>query len=439
MELEFGLLPRLIILAVAMLLVYWLLYRKLVYSLIDPLFIFVFTTAFASVLVIEAVPEQRDVWHFFACQFGLWAGIAGAYNLKKGNDLMSVTDSSLFRFDSIPLLKWSTYALLCIYLLSNLIIANTKGFALLSDTPSESRVANFQAGFGVFQKINWGVGTFVGTSLIFLYLYTLKRQYLYPLLIVVVFTALDGSKSSLLRIVIAAGFVFYHPAFAQKRESVKKFQKFIPVALVGIMSVFFTVLLKENDGIDGAALAFVRRLLYSADTVLYFYTPQNLDYFANFSPLAYIDRLTNPILGFLRIQPYQEALGNIMVENIMPPSSTADVIVGPNTPFYIEGRIYFGFIGAVFYSSLIGYICGLIRLYYFSIMRSSAFFLVLVGSFCQFANKMVSDINLAITQSFDMFFFVLPIFVLTSLVLTDRIVFSRIQFWKPSPTSITHE
>ncbi len=415
-----------------MLLVYWLLYRKLVYSIIDPLAIFVFTTAFASVLVIEAVPEQRDIWHFFACQFGLWLGIAGVYHIKKGTSLMNSGDSNLFQFDNITLLKWSTYVLLSIYVLSNLIVANTKGFALLSDAPSESRVTNFQAGFGVFQKINWGVGTFVSTSLIFLYLYTLKRIYLYPLFIVILFTALDGSKSSLLRIVIAAGFVFYHPAFAQKREFAKKLQKFIPIALTGIMGIFFTVLLKENDGLDGAALAFIRRLLYTADTVLYFYTPQNLDYFATFSPWSYIDRLTNPILGFLRIQPYQEALGNIMVENVMPPNTTVDVIVGPNTPFYIEGRIYFGFLGAFVYSILIGYVCGFIRLYYFSIMRSSAFFLVLVGSFCQFANKIVSDINLAITQSFDMFFFVVPVFVLTSFLLKDRLTIGKIRFWKPS-------
>jgi len=432
MELEFGLIPTLILLAVTMLFIYWLLYRKLVYSLVDPLFIFVFTTAFASVLVIEVVPEQRDVNHFFACQFGLWSGIALAYYLKNGAAVMKADNPNQFKFDNIALLKWCTYVALSIYVLSNLIIASTKGFALLSDAPSASRVANFQAGFGVFQKINWGVGTFVSTSLIFMYLYTSKRQFLYPLLIVIIFTALDGSKSSLLRIVIAAGFIFYHPAFSQKREAAKKFQKFIPIALLGIMGVFSTVLLKENDGIDGAALAFIRRLLYSADTVLYFYTPQNLDYFANFSPLAYIDRITNPIFGFLRIQPYQEALGNIMVENIMPPHSVTDVIVGPNTPFYIEGRIYFGFWGAIPYSFLIGYLCGLIRIYYFSIMRSSAFFLVLMGSFCQFANKIVSDINMAITQSFDMFFFVLPIIVVTSLILTGHVALSKVQFWKSS-------
>lgn len=419
MELDFSIIPELIILSIFLFIGYLILYRKFIYSIVDPLFIFVFTTAFSSVLVMQVLTSWVDIAHFFLCQISLWLGFL--FSNKKKQVLLNNNCNTTFDFKDIRILEYTTYILLFFYVLSNLIVAQVKGFALLSENPSSAKVSYFQNGFGIFRKVNWGIGTFISTSLFFLYLKKNSIWFLYFLLVVILFTSLEGSKSSLLRILFSIGAVFYHPAFKYKRSLLKKFKQYLPLSFAAVLSVFFTVLIKENDTIDNALIAFIRRLLYSADSVLFFFNSANIEYFSKFSFFEYISRLTNPILGFFRIQPYQEALGNIMVENTLPPGVYPDVIVGPNTPFYIEGRIYFGFWGAILYSLLVGYIYGYLRSYYFSIVSANAFVFVYLSSFVQLANAIIIDINLAVTQTFDLTFFVIPVFVLISFLLTKKI------------------
>ncbi|PHK33275.1 hypothetical protein VF13_38460, partial [Nostoc linckia z16] len=349
MEIDFGVLPMLLGWAFLLLGIYTLLYYKYIYSVLDPLFVFVFTTSFASVLAISVIPELKDILHFFGCQLALWVGFSLAYSKYK-----PITTNKEYYFSDYTLLRHITYVFLAIYIMANLYIGYAKGFALLAETPTEAKIANFQEGFGFFRKINWSIGTFVGTSLIYICLTEKKRIDVFLLLIVIFFTSLDGSKSSMLQIAVSAGIILYHPAFLEKRQIVKKFQRYIPLIFVAIMGLFFVVLFKENESSDEAFFAFIRRLLYSADSVLYYYQPINIAYFDQFSFLDYVSRIVNPILGFFRIMPYQEAPGNIMIDNLRPPGSVYTVTVGPNAPFYIEGRIYFKYWAAFPYSMLVG-------------------------------------------------------------------------------------
>jgi hypothetical protein len=305
--------------------------------------------------------------------------------------------------------------------LTNLYIGYAKGFALLSNSPTESKIANFQEGFGFFRKINWSIGTFVSTSLIYISLLKRRKRDVILLGIVVFFFSLDGSKASMLQIAVSAGIILYHPAFRAKRQIIKSFQRYIPLIFASVMVLFFVVLFKENDSPDEAFFAFIRRLLYSADSVLFYYQPVNIDYFSKFSIFDYISRITNPILGFFRLVPYQEAPGNIMVDNLRPAGSTYTITVGPNAPFYIEGKIYFKYWAAFPYSMLIGYLYASIRIYYFSLVRASAFYYIYVASFVHLSFAIIIDTNLAVTQLFDLFFFVIPLYVIISLVITGKV------------------
>ncbi|QHW00496.1 oligosaccharide repeat unit polymerase [Spirosoma endbachense] len=422
MDINFGILPVLFGWATALFIVYALLYNKYIYSIIDPLFMWIFTTAFSSVLAIQIIPTLQDLLHFFGCQIALWAGFAIAY--RKTNYLDSGLNQTgqVYEFSDQLLLRWITYTLLGVYILSNIIIGYNKGFALLSDAPTQSKIANFQEGFGLFRKINWSTGTFVSTGLVFMYFLKKRQIDLLFLLIVILLHTLDGSKTALLQVIISIGIVLYHPAFSYNKNALKKFQRYLPVIFLGIMGIFFTVLIKENNGYEEAFLAFITRLLYSADSVLYFYMPANVDYFADYSFWDYFPRLVNPILGFLRLAPYQEALGNTMVDNLRPPGYVqTNVTVGPNAPFYIEGRIYFYYWLAFPYSLLVGYLYALIRKHFFSLTRTSAFYFVYMGSFCHLAYALIVDVNLAITQSFDLAFFVIPPYIVLSFLLTSKL------------------
>lgn len=432
MELNYSLLPTLVGSAIIFFSIYYFILSKYIYSIIDPLFIYIFTTSFASVLITQIVPELSDVIHFFACQIAMCLGFMYAYKRYNVKIIKDNAINNIYYFKDTNLVSLVSYVLLVIYITSNLFVAYNKGFTLLSDAPTEAKVANFKEGYGVFRKVNWGVGTFISTAFVYLYLDKKLKRYLVILFVISLFTALEGSKSSLMRIVIAAGFVLYHPAFVQELSFLKKYKWFLPILALCVLSVFFTVLIKENDSLDKALLAFFVRLLYSADSALFFYNPINIDYFSHFTLWDYPSRILNPILGFLRIQPYKEALGNIMVENLRVPNASSMTIVGPNTPFYIEGRIYFGLLGAVIYSSFVGFVCALFRIYYFSIVQSSAFYFIFVCSLCQLSSAIIIDINMAVTQMFDLAFLVLPVFVITSLMFKKKIVIIPVRFLNAS-------
>lgn len=428
MEINTNELPFLVGSAAVLLIIYLFLYKKFIYSIVDPLFIWVLTTSFGSVLAIQVIPGLPDIIHFFGCQLSLWAGFVLAYNRPNANRLVDNELQATYTFSDQDLLRWFTYAAFFVYLFSNMIIAYSKGFALFSDTPTESKIANFQNGFGIFRKINWSIGTFVLTA--FIYMYILKRRIIdLSFLIIVIFLgSLDGSKASFLRVALAAGVILYHPSFSGRKVALKTLKKYVPLFLGITMTIFFSVLLKENNGISEAGLAFIKRLLYTADSVLYYYTPVNIDYFDSYSFGDYLVRITNPILGFFRLQEYQEAPGNLMVENLSLPGSLPSVTVGPNAPFFIEGRIYFNFWVAFPYSMIIGYLYASTRIYFFSLQRSSAFYYIFVASFMQLAIALITDVNLAITQLFDLFFFVAPFYVVISLLLTRKVKISVFPF-----------
>lgn len=65
MEINFDILPKLILFALLLVFAYLYIYKKYIYSVIDPLFIFAITIAFASVLVIQIVQNPLDIMHFF--------------------------------------------------------------------------------------------------------------------------------------------------------------------------------------------------------------------------------------------------------------------------------------------------------------------------------------------------------------------------------------
>ncbi|GAB3944233.1 hypothetical protein GCM10028805_11610 [Spirosoma harenae] len=422
MEIDFSTLPFVISLAIGFLIVYTLLYYRFVYSIIDPLFIWVVTTAFSSVLATQVIPDTQSILHFFGCQIAVWTGFLVAYRRANSLEKKLTESERIYNFTGQSLLRWATYFLLVIYIISNIIIGYKKGFAILSDAPTQSKIENFTEGFGLFRKINWSAGTFVSTSLVYMYLIKRRKQDLLFLLLVAFFYSLDGSKAALLQIAVSAGIVFYHPLFSEEQQLLEKVKRYIPIFILIAMSTVTIVLMKENDGLDAAFFAFIRRLLYSADSLLYYFQPVNIAYFEKYSAWDYITVITNPILGFLRLQPYKEAPGVLMIDNLRLPGSFASAaFAAPNAPFYIEARIYFNFWVGFPFSFLVGYIYSVIRTYYFSLRQSSAFYFIFIGSFCHLASAMLGDVNLAVTQSFDLLFFVTPAYILVSFLLVRKI------------------
>lgn len=328
MIIDFDTLPVIALYALVLGLIYCGFYRSYIYSLIDILFLFVVTTVFSSVLVVMVLQEGNQIANFFLCQLSVFLGFA-LVQWRTGNPAMHNELEEMPQFTHVLLLRYTTYLLFGLYAISNMVLLYTKGFALFTDAPTEAKVANFQGGFGILRKINTSVGGVASAGLIFLYLNSLRRSDLILLIAMILVNALDGSKSALFRYAICFGAFMYHPAFSHRRQLNDKIKKLAPIAFLGALSVVVVILYKENTDSEEVLFALVRRLLYGSDALLFFYNTPNTDYFAHFSALDYPGYIINPILGLFRVAPYQEAFGNIMVENSLPPGVVMDVIVGP--------------------------------------------------------------------------------------------------------------
>jgi len=422
MIIDLDALPVILGYAILFFVIYYLAYRRYIFSIFDPLFIYVFTISFASVLVVFTLTDKTQyLIHFFACHLFYFLGFT--FSESKFSSWYEHKKNRIFQpkeFDDNYSLQLTIYTLFGIYVLANIIMFYTTGFAFLDDDPTRAKVENYMNGFGIILKINWGIGGFLSAGLLYLILNWKQRSAMAMLLVVVFFTALEGSKSSLLRILITFGLLATHSLFSSNQRILQWFYRLAPIGLIILMSVFFAVLFKENQDSEQAAFAFVKRLLYGADSILFFYLPENEQYFSTYHFWQYPAHLFNQILGFLRLVNVNEAMGNIMVLNTLPSSYTG-VIVGPNTPYYIEGQVYFGYYGAFAYSFLIGAIYAFVRVYFFNSPYRTAFWFVLAACICQQAMFLSIEVTLFLTQAFDTCFFVLPVYVLVNFALYGKL------------------
>ena len=427
MQIDYNILPEIILYTSIFFSLYYLFYRRYIYSVLDPIFIYIFTLSFSSVLVMYTLVDQPlYLYHFFLCHVFLFAGFTlmshWCCSFKSKTQPVHLPE----QFYDYYILRIVVYVLSALYIIANITLFLTTGFALLSDEPTVAKVENFDKGFGIILLINWGVGGFLIAASLFFILSKPKSIDFLILSIIVLFTALEGSKASLLRILITLVLLLNHPLFHYKKKNAKFLKYIAPVGMLGVLSIFFIVFSKETTDSDQVLFAFIRRLLYGADSTLFFYHPANEQYFARYDFWDYISHFFNPIFSFLRIAPNEEALGNLIVMNALPDATGP--IVGPNTPYYIEGQIYFGYYGALIYSAVIGASYAFIRQYFFNARYFSSFWLVLICCICQQASTLNIEVTLFITQAFNTCFFVIPTYVITYFLISGKILFRKPHF-----------
>ena len=425
MQVDDTTLPEIYLYAFLFFVLYFLLYRKYIYSVVDPIFLYIAGLAFSSVLVINVLEsEPVYIYHFFICHFFLFVGFSSIVNyLKRTRDTEKHLKLPVDFFDYYTV-RLTVYILFFIYVLANIVLFYSTGFALLNDDPTLAKVENFSKGYGIILFINWGVGQFLLPAVIFFILYRPRAIDYTLLFFLIALTSLEGSKSALFRILIVLFLWVNHPLFKHKKQIVKWIKLSAPIGIFASLLVSFIVLSKENGSTEDAFFAFIKRLLYGADSILTFYLPVNEQYFSKFHFWEYPAHFFNQVLAFFRIVPNHEALGNIMVENAFP--SRVGTIVGPNTPYYIEGQIYFGYYGAFIYSMLVGICYGLIREYFFNNKSSSVFWLIFTCCICQQAGALHAEVTFFFIQSFYSCFFVIPVYVVVSLAIHGRLKFRKV-------------
>ncbi len=102
MQLDYGIIPEILLWATFFFVILYVLYRRYIFSFIDPLFVFVFTTAFASVLVINVLEDKSAITSFFACQLCLFLGFD---SVQRFSTIPAASDDNDIKFCNMSTLE----------------------------------------------------------------------------------------------------------------------------------------------------------------------------------------------------------------------------------------------------------------------------------------------------------------------------------------------
>jgi hypothetical protein len=190
--------------------------------------------------------------------------------------------------------------------------------------------------------------------------------------------------------------------------------------LVIALGVFLSIVMKESE-IEGQDLIFSIgfRLMEFGDVMLYYKTQLVRDYFVNFNLVDFVLNEFNGILGMLRLTPYYEPLGYQMVKAYWSTFSFYDdVVLGPNTVFFVKGHIFFGYFGGILYSFLMGILSAYFRKKIIEIKINNIFmYAIAVYVFFQIPG-FLKEFSQAISTTFDFVFYLGPI-ILFSLIFKE--------------------
>lgn len=390
--------------------IYFFIYKKYISSFFDPLTYFVFNLATASVLIIQdgITSSWLNILQFFLFQLFFWLG----FSRVKVNFNKSV--SIFYSKNDIELIEYSTFTLFFIYLVVNLYFFTAVGAPIFASDPTIAKVDGYAGGFGFVRRINWGVGNFISCSALVLSLVgRYRKSCMAILLIQIVFSAASGSKGGSF-----LTFIFLITLLANRNEfrsmpQITKYKKYIKYMLITGIVVGTAVLYVTIGDVNKSLFAFVNRVMMAGDAIIYYYNPDVLRSFESYDLLDFILHELNPILGFFRLAEYEYPLGYQMVVRYLATYSTEEflTVLGPNSPFYIEGHIYFGSVAGLLYSFLMGYFVSYIRKIYFNSSNLNIIKFIFLFNLTSLIPSLPQDSNFFTIQLFDSMLLTIVVFL----------------------------
>ena len=357
--------------AFLILLVLLFIFKKHVLSVFDPLFIYLITQAFTIELAFLQISEFNNLLNFILCQVSFSAAfliMAGKPLKKRKNLEANLLDASPATISDIKL--FALFSSIVI-VLANLFLIKVKGVALLADDPSAAKTAIYMQGegLGLIRRMNWGLLYITALFLIYLYLYKNSLKYIFTCLFLLIILIFSGSKGVLVYfftlIPLLANFndVKKAPSF-----KIINYSKYLMVA--GVVSLSLGIIVLGTKGtLQEALFSLGTRFLYFGDAMLYYYDYYSVKHFSSLGFLDYLHEDFDYIPAFFRLTEYKKALGIELVDYRLQISG--GLLFGPNVPYYVKGHIYFGALGVIIYSFIVGGIVGYVRSMYYKLFDTS--------------------------------------------------------------------
>lgn len=388
----------------------YFLIRKHISSIADPLVFFAITSAFSLALGFVALDDSYLLARIFVYFLCFYMGFGVASRQSQGVLLPLQINGDIRNFRTIVIVCCAIYFGL------NALVWFKSGVILLSEDPSLQKSEAYAGGFGFIRRFNWSVGVFVLIASLYWWLW--ERSTVAALTLTVAsLTALSGGgKSALLPAIFAIGLYIAKPFITIRGGGTMRLRRSIPVFLVIAFVPVTIILISEQQTAKNAFDAFVVRMFYFGDVLLYWGQQTVRDHFSELGPLDYLINTFGGILGALRLIDYDTPIGNQFVQVTLPTGVDFSESLGPNLPFYVRGELYFGPLLALLHAFIIGFIFGCLRRLFFAYRGRSLLGYSLLSFAVVISVVLPTEEGLAVGQAFDFAIFFFPIYVVTSII-----------------------
>ncbi len=408
-----------IIILICSLLLYYFVFKKTVQSIIDPIFLQLFLSAFGFstvVLMFATKAIHLDVFsNYIFTQIAYFSGFFWFKTSKKTFINLVISNE----FEYLKQIKACFNFFFIILLIVQVFTYSTRGIPLFFGNRLEFYEGG--SGFGVLSRV-MEVSTIVCLYLFALLFFERKKHklnsiYYVCILIVFIFQFFTGSKSALIVIpYVVFCFITYNNTNFNfhKYNWLKRMKSFsIFFAAIALVLAILVIAIQKTLGTNGVNpyLEFVIRLVHAGDIYWYAY-PNN--YFEQIDNNHWVQALFNDFFGLFRIYNWSsmpKAVGISLMQIHHPTRGTN----GPNARHNVFGLIYFGYYGSILFSFILGLILSFIR----HKLPTLKFHQFLGGIFYTFfyikAVNLEVDPMLTFTY-FNNIFFVFPIFFMLFLI-----------------------
>lgn len=397
-----------LILAACFLAVFFYCYRQRIISIFDPLVILAVSQAAYSLMAVVVISSPFLLFQFIASQAAFVFGflLIPAPRLRPGVMIWTNRD--------ILIAECTVFLLFLLIFFSNAWLGVVAGFPIFSNDPSASKVSVYMGGLGLVRRINWGVGILVPAGALLLAIRG-KHKVFFGVMFgaCVLLASLNGSKGALFVYLNIIGYVLYRQDLISSQIA-KRLRRISIVLVIAAVFLAITVLYVFLHDWRLAAIGILHRILLEGDGIIYYYDPRVFPHFASYGPLDFLYMVLNPVLGGLRLVPYQNPVGFEMVQYYLGNSNISEFVLGPNTPFFLAGHIYFGSFFGVIYCGAVGYFLARVRSWFLKAQGISPLRLIWFLTLALLVFNLPGEVNLFTSPLFD-----------TSVLLLLAIVFVR--------------
>jgi oligosaccharide repeat unit polymerase len=329
----------------------------------------------------------------------------------------------VYENNDLNLLLIFTYIYFFLYIIINLYLFWTSGIPLFTKNPTLNKVIMYNDGLGFIRRINFSSNFLTICIFLSFILSKEKKIFFIMLLINVIITVISGSKSGLLYIIFIVWYIIQNDFLWTStnlylRKMIKSTIKYLFITSIIIFIAISIIESKNEDSSPFFSILF--RLMEFGDVMIYYSVDYVRDYFSHLGIIDYFRYELNGIFGMLRLDNYLEPIGYQLVKAYWNKDNLFNgAILGPNALFFVKGHIFFGYIGGVIYSFLIGFTVAFARKKILNSQIKNIFIFALSTYLFFTLPVFLKEFSLAFSMCVDLIIFFSPIFLI-SLLINER-------------------